>query len=76
MSRIPNLAQIFLRNCYSMLQNVRVTAFTVSELLRDNQQGGKVTSSPTTTTPPSTQIINLILNLLHHSKLKLLISCQ
>ena len=52
-----------------MLQNVRVTAFTVSELLRDNQQGGKVTSSPTTTTPPSTQIINLILNLLHHSKL-------
>ena len=52
-----------------MLQNVRVTAFTVSELLRDNQQGGKVTSSSTTTTPPSTQIINLILNLLHHSKL-------
>ena len=52
-----------------MLQNVRVTAFTVSELLRDNQQGGKVTSSPTTTTLPRTQIINLILNLLDHSKL-------
>ena len=69
MSRIPNLAQIFLINCYSMLQNVRVTAFTVSELSRDNQQGGKVTSSPTTTTLPRTQIINLILNLLDHSKL-------
>ena len=24
-----------------MLQNARVTAFTVSELLRENQQGGK-----------------------------------
>ena len=69
MSRIPNLAQIFLINCYSTLQNVRVTAFTVSELLRDNQQGGKVTSTPTTTTPPRTQIINLNLNLLYHSKL-------
>ena len=26
--------------CYQMLQNARVTAFTVSELLRENQQGG------------------------------------
>ena len=27
---------------YWMLQNARVTAFTVSELLRENQQGGKI----------------------------------
>ena len=26
-----------------MLQNARITAFTVSELLRENQQGGKIT---------------------------------
>ena len=26
-----------------MLQNARVTAFTVSGLLRENQQGGKLT---------------------------------
>ena len=25
--------------CYSMLRNTRVTAFTVSELFRENQQG-------------------------------------
>ena len=25
-----------------MLQNARVTAFTVSDLLRENQQGGKI----------------------------------
>ena len=27
-----------------MMQNARVTAFTVSELLRENQQGGKITN--------------------------------
>ena len=38
---IPNLAQISLIKCYWMLQNDRVTAFTVSELLREtNKQGG------------------------------------
>ena len=26
--------------CYYMLQNARVTDFTVPELLRENQQGG------------------------------------
>ena len=30
-----------------MLQNARVTAFTVSELLRENQQGGVKLLSPT-----------------------------
>ena len=29
-----------------MLQNARVTAFTVSELLRENQQAVKINSSP------------------------------
>ena len=37
---IPNLARMSLIKCYGMLQNVRVTAFTVSELLRVNQQRG------------------------------------
>ena len=33
---IPNLARIFLMKCYWMLQNARVTAYTVPELLREN----------------------------------------
>ena len=37
---IPNLARMPLIKCYWMLQNDRVTAFTVSELLREIQQGG------------------------------------
>ena len=37
---IPNLARMFLIQCYYMLQNARVTAFTVSDLWRENQQGG------------------------------------
>ena len=40
-SEIPNLAQMSLIKCYWRLQNARVTAFTVSELLRENQQGGR-----------------------------------
>ena len=38
---IPNLAQTPLIKCYWMLQNTRVTAFTISELLRENQQVGE-----------------------------------
>ena len=30
-----------------MLQNARVVAFTVSELLKENQQGGKINLPPT-----------------------------
>ena len=41
--RIPNLARMFLMKCYYMLQNVRVPAFTVSELLSESQQGDKIT---------------------------------
>ena len=37
---IPNLAGMSLMKCYWMLQNARVTAFTVSEVFMENQQGG------------------------------------
>ena len=45
----PNLARISLTKFYWMLQNARITAFTVSELLKENQQGGKIT-------PPSLRL--------------------
>ena len=35
---IPNLAEMFVMRYYWILQNARVTVFTVSELLRENQQ--------------------------------------
>ena len=38
--RIPNVARMSLIECYWMLQNSRVTAFTVLELLRENKLGG------------------------------------
>ena len=34
---IPNLARTSVTECYWMLQNCRVTAFTVFDLLRENQ---------------------------------------
>ena len=40
---IPYLAQRSLIKCYWMLPNARVTAFTVSELLKENQNAGKIT---------------------------------
>ena len=36
---IPYLAGVSVVKCYWMLQNAKSTAFTVSELLRENQQG-------------------------------------
>ena len=36
---IQNLARMSLIKTYWMLQNPRVTSFTISELLRENQQG-------------------------------------
>ena len=48
---LPNLARTFLIKCYGILQNARITAFTVSELLRGNQLaggGGKFTPLPAT----------------------------
>ena len=44
---IPNFARLSLIEFYWMLQNSRVTAFTVFELLRENQLGGKITPLPT-----------------------------
>ena len=38
---IPNLARMSLIKCYWMLQNAGITALTVSELWRENQQGGQ-----------------------------------
>ena len=37
---IPNLVRMSLIECYWMLQNARIIAFTVFELLRENQLGG------------------------------------
>ena len=35
---IPNMARMSLTKCYCMLQNTKVTAFTVYKLLREDQQ--------------------------------------
>ena len=48
---IPKFGRMFLMTSYWMLQNCRVTAFTVSELIRENQQGSK-------NTPPSPDYIH------------------
>ena len=48
-SGILSLARMSLIKCYWMLQNARVLAFTVFDLLRENQQLSKIT-------PPTTQI--------------------
>ena len=47
----PNLPRMFVITCYWMLQNARLTAFTVSELLRENQQEGE--EGGVLPTPPS-----------------------
>ena len=36
--RIPHLTQMFIMKCYWMLHDAKVTALTVSELLRENKQ--------------------------------------
>ena len=41
---IPNLEQIFLMKYYWMLENAKITAFTFCELLRENQEGSKITT--------------------------------
>ena len=63
---IPNLAQMSLIECYWMLQNSRVTAFTVFELLRENQLG-----SGSVKLPPLSQIrVNEIHLLVENKKKK------
>ena len=53
---ILNLARMSLIECYWMLQNSRVTAFTVFELLRENQlRGGGLNYPPS---PPRLGLIN------------------
>ena len=49
---IPNLAQMFLIKFYWMLQNVRIRVFTVTELLRENEQEGQLS-------PPQGSVKNL-----------------
>ena len=45
--RIQNLAQMSIIKCYWILQNARFTAFFISDLARENQQGGiRVKGSP------------------------------
>ena len=53
---MPNLTWMSLIRSYWMLQNARVAAFIVSELLRENQQGGKITPPPA---PPRLELQNL-----------------
>ena len=43
---IKNLARMSLTECYWTLQNFRITAFTLFELLRENQLRSKITPSP------------------------------
>ena len=43
---IPNLERMSLMKYYWLLQNARVTSFTVFELLRENQQGEVKLPSP------------------------------
>ena len=38
---VPESTRMFLIKCYRMLQNARVTVFTASELLVENQPGGR-----------------------------------
>ena len=42
----PSLARMSLTECYWMLQNSRVTAFTVFEFLKENQLGGVKLPTP------------------------------
>ena len=48
---IPNFARTSLIKCYWILQNARVTAFTISKLLRENQQEGGREDKITPDTP-------------------------
>ena len=54
---IPNSAQIFLIKYYWMLQNARVTAFTVFELLKENKQEEEGINLPF---PPRLRLIEKI----------------
>ena len=54
---ILNLARASLIKCYWILQNARITAFTISELLKENKQReGKIKSTSLPIRFPPTQI--------------------
>ena len=62
---IPNLARMSLIECYWMLQNSRVTAFTVFELLRENQLergGGKKPNPPSPSFTNQIRVETLLTN--------------
>ena len=59
---IPKLTEMSLIKYNWMLQNAGVTAFTVSALLKENQQGGKITA-PAPIAPPRLGLnYNFLLN--------------
>ena len=60
---IPNLARMSLMKCYWMLQNVKVTAFIVSKLLRENQQGRQNYPNPTRLELTNSLLKHLLINL-------------
>ena len=57
--------------CYLILQNARDTAFTVSELLRENQQGGSKITPPFSRAHTLTRTPRLGL-MLYHMRIKYL----
>ena len=56
---IPNLAWMCLIKRYWMMQNARATVFTVSKLLRENQQG-KGVKLPTAPTQIRVKVTNTV----------------
>ena len=61
---MPNVARMPLIKCYRMLQNARVTVFTVSELIRENQQLGVGNFTP----PPQPRLGEYGMNLIDKLK--------
>ena len=53
---VPNLARMCLIECYWSLQNFSVTAFTILELLRENQLGGEGVKLPPSPIPTQIRV--------------------
>ena len=65
---IPNLSRMSLIECYWMLQNSKVTAFNVFELLRENQLGGKIKNIGSSSNHTSFTTQRYIQNIVEHLK--------
>ena len=65
---IPNLARMSLIECYWMLQNSKVTAFKVFELLRENQLRGKIKNIGSSSNHTSFTTPRYIQNIVKHLK--------